>query len=110
MSERYVQTLSSSLQRKDWARVESHLLPSKLPNALLSNISISKDLEVTTSGHFRFQIEGLPWPNKFFSEGLIHLLALKKGLSQKLRFPDKLTLFSKLFNSLGRQDVLGRRV
>jgi hypothetical protein len=107
MSNDYMRSLSSSLQRKDWNAIEKHFLPSNLPASLARQIQISNDIELTVPGQLKFSIEGLNWPNKFFGECLIHLLALKKGIIENLSFPTKMGLIAKLLNSLGRPDVLG---
>ena len=104
----YIQVLSHSLQQKNWKSIQKHMLPSSLPSHLVNQVRISEELEINIPSNLKFSIEGLDWPNKFFSECLINLLALKKGLNDGLSFSIKMGLFAKLFNSLSRPDVLGK--
>lgn len=108
MSNTHLQKLSSSIQRKDWKSIETYLLPSNLPNSLANQIQISNELEITVPSGLKFSIEGLNWPNKFFGECLIRLLALKKGIISNVPFASKMGLIGKLLNSLGRPDILGK--
>lgn len=107
MSSPHIQSLSSSLQRRDWPSIERHLLPSRLPAALSAQVGISPDLELSVPAQLRFSIEGLPWPNKFFGECLKHLLALHKGLGGPLPFSGKMGLIVRVLDSLGRPGILG---